>query len=122
MTSPVSTEHGAIFEIATIVRELRQEEAYVRDGHTARTLVREPDLRVVLLVLKSGAKIPEHQAQAMASIHVVSGRVRLRLPDRLADLRAGQLLVLEKGLTHDVEAVGESAFLLTLAWKSGKSD
>lgn len=122
MTSPVSTEHGAIFDIARLVGELRQEEAYERNGHTARTLVREPDLRVVLLVMKGGARIPEHQAQAMASIHVVSGRVKLRLPDRLADLRAGQLLVLEKGLTHDVEAVDESAFLLTLAWKNDTSE
>lgn len=118
MTRPPKTERGATFELATIDRELREEDAYEREGHTARTLVREPDLRIVLLVLEAGARVPEHRAQATASIHVVSGQVRLRLPDRLVDLTAGQLLVLEEGLTHDVEAVVESAVLLTLAWKA----
>jgi hypothetical protein len=31
-------------------------------------------------------------------------------------LSAGQLLVMDCGVLHDVEAVEESAFLLTIAW------
>jgi hypothetical protein len=44
--------------------------------------------------------------------------VRLRLPERIDDLPAGRLLILERELLHDVEAVAESAFLLTLGWQA----
>jgi hypothetical protein len=31
-------------------------------------------------------------------------------------LRAGGLVALDRGLPHDVEAIEDSAFLLTIAW------
>jgi quercetin dioxygenase-like cupin family protein len=108
---------GAIFDLAAIEAEMRTEPAYAREGHTARTLVREPDLRIVLVAMKAGGRIAEHRANDTASVQTVRGHVRLRLPDSIAELPAGQVLVLERGLRHDVEAVAESAFLLTLAWK-----
>lgn len=117
MAKPVSTATGAIFDIATIDAEMRREDAYRREGHTARTLVREPDLRIVLVVMRAGARIAEHQANGTTSVHTVGGHVRVRLPDKIADLPAGRLLVLEPGVRHDVEAVEASAFLLTLSWQ-----
>jgi quercetin dioxygenase-like cupin family protein len=108
---------GTIFDLAAVDSELRREDAYQRDGHTARTLVRKPDLRIVLVVMKAGARIAEHRADETAAVHALSGHVRLRLPDSTADLAAGRMLVLERGLKHDVEAVADSAFLLTLGWR-----
>jgi quercetin dioxygenase-like cupin family protein len=107
-----------VFALATLDRELREEDAYRCDGHAARVLVREADLRVVLIVLDAGARIPEHRAQATTTILALTGHVKLRLPDRLVDLTAGQLLVLDQALPHDLEADGESAVLLTLAPKA----
>jgi quercetin dioxygenase-like cupin family protein len=118
MSKPEATTKGAIFDIAAAGAEMRHEEAYVGEGHTARTLVRQPDLRIVLVVMKAGARIAEHRAKDTASIHTVSGHIRLRLPDQVADLPSGRLLVLERGLLHDVEAIAESAFLLTLGWEA----
>ena len=97
---------------------MRGEDDYARNGHTARTLVREADLRIVLIVMKSGSVVKEHRADETASIHSLAGHVRLRLPDRVADLPAGKLLVLERGLQHNVEALEESTLLLTLGWRA----
>jgi len=107
----------AVFDIAEVDAEMRRSDAYGREGHTARTLAREADLRIVLVVMKAGARIAEHSAKDTASVHALRGHVRLRLPDRVADLPAGRLLVLERSVPHDVEAVEESAFLLTLGWE-----
>ncbi len=115
------THQGAIFDLAAIEAEMRQEHAYGGEGHTARTLVREQDLRIVLIVMKAGARIAEHRASDSISLHVLSGHVRLRLPDKAADLTSGRLISLEPGLRHDVEAVAESAFLLTLGWHAGRA-
>lgn len=111
--SPVQ---GTTFDTMAIAAEMRTEVPYEREGHTARTLVREPDLRVVLVVMKGGSIIKEHRAKATASIHVLDGRVRVRMQDRLVELPSARILVLEGGLPHSVEAIEESAFLLTLAW------
>ncbi len=110
--------HSASFDMVDIAREMRREDTYVRDGHTARTLVREADLRIVLIVMRAGATMKEHQVAETASVHALSGHVRLRLPDRAVELSTGRLLVLEPGLRHNVEALEESTLLLTLGWRA----
>jgi len=42
--------------------------------------------------------------------------IQLRAQGRTFDLPTGSLLALDQGLSHDVEALEESAFLLTIAW------
>jgi len=116
MTKPESPQGGHSFDLRAIEHELRKTEPYRREGHTARTLLRAPDLRVLLIVMKSGGRIAEHRADESASLQVLSGHVRLELPERIADLRGGELLLLERGVAHDVEAVTDSALVLTLGW------
>lgn len=111
--------HGGMFDLSAIDSELRAADAYAREGHTARTLLRADDLRIVAIVMKAGARMGEHHANATAAVHGLRGHVRLHLPDGTRDVRAGQLLVLDRGIQHDVEAVINSALLLTLAWPPG---
>ncbi len=111
-----SPKQDSTFDLRAIEQELRREEAYRRDGHTARTLMRAPDLRVVLIAIKGGSRIAEHHANESASIHAISGRLSLHLPGRTVELPTGQLLLLERSIKHDVEAVTDSAFVLTLGW------
>lgn len=124
MPKPPSIESGTIFDFAKIDAEMRGEPAYLRDGHTARALVREADLRVMLIAMKAGSRIAKHVANETISIQTLAGCLRLQLPrlarqheDRFVEVPVGQLLVLERGTEHDVEAIGDSGFLLTLAWK-----
>lgn len=108
-----------LFDLVAVTSELRTEGAYLREGHTARTLVREDTLRIVLVVMKAGARMAEHRVDETATVHTLRGHVRLQLPTGTADLPDGQLLVLAPGQQHDVEAVVDSAFLLTLGWRGG---
>jgi quercetin dioxygenase-like cupin family protein len=64
----------------------------------------------------------EHRAEGRVSIHALLGRICVHLPDKKVNLAVGQLLVLDCGMVHDVEAVEESAFLLTIAWPEPQSD
>ena len=116
MTAPQSPTQGVTFELSALSEELRAEPAYQHSGHTARTLTRTEDLRVVLVALQAGKQLAEHQAKVTATVQALSGRVRLRLPSHTVELVAGQLLVLAAGLPLDVQALDDSLFLLTLGW------
>ena len=50
---------------------------------------------------------------------MVAGRLRLHVPGGTVDLPVGHLLALDGKVPHDVEALEESAFLLTIGWPKG---
>ncbi len=116
MTRP-SIAGGKTLELHALEEELRREEAYRVAGYTSRTLVREIDLRVVLVAMARGARMADHTAEETASLLPLSGTVRVRLPGREVEVAPGQLLAIEKGQKHGVDAVEESAFLLTIGWR-----
>jgi quercetin dioxygenase-like cupin family protein len=70
----------------------------------------------VLIAVATGHRIPEHKAEGRISVQVLSGRIEFRAEGRSFDLRAGGLLALDRAVPHDVTALEESAFLLTIAW------
>ena len=116
MTKPLALNPVAFQDIMAVAGELRTEPGYAKEGHTARTLTREDDLRVVLIVMNAGSSLPEHRASATVSVQVIRGRVHLKHPVDGVELHTGQLLILQQGLSHDVTALDESVLLLTLGW------
>lgn len=86
-------------------------------GRSSETLVKYENFRVVLVVMKQGSRMNGHHADGPISIHALHGRIRLHLPEsQPAELGSGDILALERGVKHDVEAIEESAFLLTISW------
>lgn len=107
------------FDIAEEIHQLHREAGW-QSGQNARTLVKHDGLRIVLIALKAGSRIPEHHTEGHISIQTVVGHVQVRAQGRSFELRAGGLLALDQGLPHDVEAIEESAFLLTIALPARK--
>src|SRR5690348_15975527 len=105
------------FDLAEEARLQRQEKSWLGGtGRSSKTLVKHPDLRVVLISMKASTRIHEHAAAGRISVQTLSGHIRLQLPDQAVDLPAGHLLALDQCVPHEVEAVEESVFLLTLSW------
>ena len=104
------------FNLIKEVAQLHDEEAWLRTGRNSKTLVKQPDFRIVLIALQKGGHLEEHSADARISIQTLSGHVKLQLPEETVDLPSGHLLVLDRALEHDVEALEESAILLTISW------
>jgi len=107
------------FNLNMEIEKLRQEDAWKTTSRNTKTLVKYPDLRIVLISLKSGKRMENHRTDESISIQVLSGKLRLHLPGQTVELRHGHLLTLERALPHDVEAMEDSAFLLTLSWPKG---
>ena len=105
------------------LQQLRREDSWQREtGRSSKTLAKYPDFRIVLILMKSGTRMRQHRAEGRISIQQLKGQVCLHLPDRKVNVWAGQLLVLDCGVLHDVEALDESALLLTISWRREKSD
>ncbi len=105
------------FDLAKEIKELRKEESWNQEtGRSSKTLVKHPDLRIVLILMKANTRIHEHKTTARISVQTISGHIRLRLPNRTVDLPAGNLVALDQCLEHDVEALEESALLLSISW------
>jgi len=102
------------FDIARELEQLHHEAGW-HSGHNARTLVKYDGLRIVLIALKARARMGEHHTEGQVSIQTVAGHIQVRAQGRTFELRSGGLLALAEDLPHDVEAIEESAFLLTIA-------
>lgn len=100
------------------LEKLKQAPSWQRDsGRSSETLVKYNEFRIVLIRMKPGSYMSHHRAEGPISIQVIRGKIRVHLPeDRMDDLKTGELLTLDRCLEHDVEALEESAFLLTVAW------
>jgi quercetin dioxygenase-like cupin family protein len=66
--------------------------------------------------------MPEHKTDGRISFHVLSGHIRLNALGRTFDLLPGSLLALDQRVPHAIEALQESAFLLTIAWPGRNDD
>ena len=105
------------FDLAAEIEHLHRKDSWERGtGRSSRTLVKQPDFRVVLVAMKADTEIKEHRADGRISIHTIVGHLRLKLPDQIVEVPAGHLLALDRCIGHDVEALADSVFLLTIAW------
>lgn len=96
--------------------EVRRGEPYRARGHNAKTIAHYPDLRIVLIALAGGARLEKHQTIGRLSIQLLEGKVAMALDAERVELSAHQLLELAPNRAHDVEALEDSALLLTVAW------
>jgi len=108
------------FDLGREIKELRKEESWHQEaGRSSKTLVKYHDLRIVLVLMKAKTRMHEHKTTARISVQTISGHIRLHLPEHPVDLPTGNLVALDQCLEHDVEALEESAFLLSISWLPG---
>src|ERR1017187_4692207 len=99
------------FNLTSELAQLPRDESWLQaTGRSSKTLVKYPDLRIVLIAMKANTRMHEHTASGRISVHSLNGHIRLHLPDRVVDLPAGHLLALDQCVPHDVEKSEESAF------------
>lgn len=115
---PALAEEVICLNIGKELEKLKDTPSWQREsGRSSETLVKYDEFRIVLVRMKPGSYMSHHKAEGPISIHSLHGKIRVHLPeDRMEDLKPGDLLTLDRSLEHDVEALEESAFLLTIAW------
>ena len=89
-------------------------------GIHARTLYKKQDFRVVLICMEAGAQMKEHHVDGTSSVQILKGQIRYSTQGQVYELRAGSLLTLGASIKHEVEAMEETGFLLTISWPGNR--
>ena len=113
--TPPMAESFMEFDLPGEIHRLKAETTW-STGQNARTLVKYDDVRVVLMALQAKVRVPEHKTEGRIAVHVLSGHIQLRASGRTFSLRTGGLLAIDQGVPHELDAIEESAVLLTIAW------
>ena len=118
MTQSEAATISSAFPIAML--DLVEEARKMRDsprpgGHLGKTLLHEPHLRLVLMILDKGVRIPPHQAKGSLTVQVLDGRVVIGALDSSFELGADHVLALGGDVTHSLVAIEDTALLLTIA-------
>ena len=64
--------------------------------------------------------LPDESVYDADSIQVLKGQLRVSVNGKSHDLPTGTLFTLGHFIRHDVEAKGDSAFLLTISWPTAE--
>lgn len=102
------------FSIEKEITKLREEPAWVNGDRNAVTLQKNPKLRVVLISLRKSAALKEHKVEGPITLFVISGKISFIADNDRINAGANELIVLEKTIPHDVEALEDSTFILTI--------
>lgn len=109
----------AQFDLSKEIADSEQKKPW-QSGHNAKTLFKKHDFRIVLITMEAAARMKEHHADGTISLQVLKGHIRVTIQGKRHELHMGNLFTLAASIRHDVEAVDESAFLLTISWPSAE--
>ncbi len=111
------------FKLHEEIERLQNEGSWLRNsGRNSKTLAKYPDLHVVLMLMKPNTRLGRHHVDGRMSIQLLQGRIRVQLPAQDIELRTGDLLTLDYGVLHNVQALEESSFLITISWPGGSKE
>lgn len=109
-----------VFDLAAAAEELRREGRAAPGGHRQVTLWHGDRSSIVLFDFDAGGALPGHQADGVVTIQTIAGEVEVTTNSGSQRLAEGQLLLLIRGVRHDVSAAGASTILVTVHLADGE--
>ena len=102
--------------LTALARELLEHATRTSSGRSADTVYggHEHVLRQTVIALTAGHSLAEHENPGEATVHVLRGRVRLSTDDAAWEGVSGDLIIVP-AVRHSLEALEDSAVLLTVA-------
>jgi uncharacterized protein (DUF2249 family)/quercetin dioxygenase-like cupin family protein len=77
-----------------------------------KILMNEPEYNMVLLSMRAGQLIPEHASKGIVAVQAIRGHVSLFAGSFTDELYAGEVICIESGVPHRIEAIEDSALLV----------
>lgn len=104
-------------DLNKFIGQIKSEESWMDNTRNAITLFKTDDMRIVLVGLHMGADMQEHTADGIISVHVLEGHIVFSANGQHTKAVSGNIIALHENIPHNVTAVEDSIFLLTMAMK-----
>jgi quercetin dioxygenase-like cupin family protein len=104
------------FNLAEEAARLRGESAYIDGDRNARTLVKAGAFRLVLLAFRKGAVFDENDQRGTLALHVLEGRLALRVGQGGMEVGEGEVAVVPDGHPWTALAATDGLLLIHLSW------
>lgn len=103
-----------LFNLQEALAALRAEPHEAQNGHRQITILHRPPVAHVLFSFDEGGRLDRHSTPGLVTIHALEGHLLVSVEGDEHSLTAGNLLILDSNVPHDVHAQTESAMLLTI--------
>lgn len=104
-----------VIDTQAVLTTLRDEATRpTQHGHRQMAVLHRGPVRMVVFAFDAGGGLPEHTADGLVTIHVLSGALFVHTPNGEHEINAGMVLVLDPQTRHDVTATQPTAMLLTV--------
>lgn len=68
----------------------------------------------MVISLRKGATLLEHKVEGPITLFVLSGKINFIVGEEKVNAESNGFIVLEKAIPHDVEALEDTTFILTI--------
>ena len=104
------------FNLLDEIARLAGEPEWNERDRNSIVLAKDARFRMLLTVLRSGARMTDEDGEATLSIHLITGSATATRGRHSVMLAPGEIAVLEANSSWSLEADQESAALLTFSW------
>ncbi len=105
----------AVFDLRSSLDKIKNDGPWKSGKRGSITLLNSREMRIVLVALQANASIQSHQVDSPFSLQMIEGEIEFRAGSSATPLKEGDLITVQPQTRHDIRALKESAFLLTLA-------
>lgn len=101
-------------DLKEFAKTIKHEKAWKEKDRNAMTIYKSEGMRMVLIALHKNAVLEKHTANGTINVQVLDGEITFSTDDQTINLKEGQAVALHKMIPHEVTAIKETVFLLTL--------
>src|SRR5271156_2109220 len=101
-------------DVRAEIARLKSEPAWADNDRHGSSLVKGDGINVALMMLKKGARMQEHHTRAPITVQEIEGRINFVAKGNAQVATAGMLIALDRAIEHSVEALEQSALVLTV--------
>ncbi len=100
-------------DLADYTRQLKNEEAWVKNDRNSITVFKNEQMTTVLICLHEAAVIENNAVDGLISIQVLEGKIKLQVETEESEMISGQIAVLQPFINHELEAMEDCILLLS---------
>ena len=105
------------FPLMPMAEKLMEEAHSATSGRASLTLAHGDEMTMVLVVLKAGTTLEDHQAPAAATVVALGGNIIFTTSAEKITLEQGEAVTFTADVLHAVYASEDSAFLIVIGGK-----